>query len=435
MIISFSVQNYRSIYQKKTLEMTASKLSKKESVLESYFSPINYNKLPLLKSAVIYGANASGKSNFLKAMYLFKMLIVDSIDYKVGAKLPFEPFRLFKNADQKPTSFELDFIANDNIRYVYGFTYNVDEILEEHLISFEKKQRKNIFTREKNKGISFGKTYKGQRKSLEEQLLSNNLFLTKAANSNNEILHGVYKYFAGGFNVFMSSNIGELFSKQKSLEDNYYKKHIGDFLKAADTGIESFYVKKRDISSLKIPEGFPNELKEKFTNDYSLKANVSHYVCTEISDMSESEFENISFSESVEWDMDEESSGTRKLFGLSGVIIDILNEGTQLIVDEINNSLHPDISKFLVNLFNNKRSNPKNAQLIFSTHDTSLLSSEIFRRDQIWFTEKNPCGVTDLFSLCTFDKNKVRSEVPFDKWYLSGRFGAVPSVQDFQLKI
>ena len=131
------------------------------------------------------------------------------------------------------------------------------------------------------------------------------------------------------------------------------------------------------------------------------------------------------------FDLSDESEGTQRLYGLGGMILSLMDQGYTVLIDELNNSFHPLITEMLIKLFQDPNTNPENAQLIFTTHDTSILKPELFRRDQIWFTEKDKYGATSLYSLSEFDYDKVRPNVPFDKWYLSGRFGALPLIKDF----
>lgn len=422
MIIEFTVSNFRSIYERLSLSLLASKLTGKEDTKTNYFKPVKYKNIPILKSAVVYGANASGKSNLLKAMAFFKSFIVDSTNLKHGEELPHQPFKLFRNATNEPSQFEIEFIASDNIKYIYGFSFNKSEILEEYLTSYITAKPTEIFIRKSGGEIQFSASFKGPKRSLVEQLQKNHLLLTKAANSNFEQVHSVYNFFKDNLNIFTSNFSNDIFSKKRSYEDGYYRKYINEFLKIADTGIDSFEVTKKEIGELNFPGNIPDSLKERLLEGLSYQANVVHYT----SDGGEPEI--------VKWTLDEESSGTIKLFALAGPIIDILNRGHILIFDEINNSLHPLISEFIVHLFNREESNPNHAQLIFTTHDTTLFNKSIFRRDQIWFTEKDQFGMTQLYSLCSFDKKDVRWDVPFDKWYLSGRFGALPLIKDFRLK-
>ncbi|HTA26898.1 MAG TPA: ATP-binding protein [Bacteroidia bacterium] len=419
MIIEFSVQNFRSIYDKVTLSMLASKLTGKEATLDNIFYHENYPNIPLLKSAVIYGANASGKSNVLKSLEFFKDFIIDSTDYKFAQPLPHEPFRLNRKGPTEPSYFQIDFIARDKIRYIYSFKFDENEVVEESLSSFSSRKETRLFFRKKGEKINFSSSFKGEKKVLEDQLLANNLLLSKAANSNYEQLQIVYTYF-NGLNIFLEHPKGGEFSKKKSIEDDYFKKYITEFLRVADTGIDSFEIKTEkkhtgliDFNSILKVFNFSSPL-------YDIE--VIHYTSDDYKP------------KQVRWDMAEESAGTRKLFDLAGYIIEILYKGDILVFDEINKSLHPHLSKFIIDLFHNKKTNPKNAQLIFTTHDVSLLTSELFRRDQIWFTEKNNKNMTELYSLGSFDKKDVRKDVPFDKWYLSGRFGAIPILGELNMK-
>ncbi len=419
MIIEFSVQNFRSIYDKVTLSMMAAKLTGKEATLDNIFYHENYPNIPLLKSAVIYGANASGKSNVLKALHFFKNSVVNSTDNKFGEELDYQPFRLLKDAPKEPSCFEMDFIAQDGIRYIYGFKATVKEVLEEYLSIFTSRKETKLFIRKKGEKIQFSSSFKGEKKVLEEQLLKNNLLLSKAANSNYQQLQIIYTYFSHHINLtdeikgttYYSHEYYEakFYTAKKINENDSFTKRVIDILRSADTGIENFKVKKYE--------------------DNGALFSIGDYYDIEVM---HTYFDNES-SLSVTWPLAEESEGTQKLFELTGVILDILDNGETLIFDEINNSLHPHLSKFIIDLFHNKKTNPKNAQLIFTTHDATLLTKENFRRDQVWFTSKNEKGMTQLYSLGDFDKKEVRWDIPFDRWYLTGRFGAVPNIQDYKL--
>lgn len=416
MIIEFSVQNFRSIYDKVTLSMLASKLSSKEATLDNVFYHPNYPNLPLLKSAVIYGANASGKSNVWRSLIHFvKPFILFSTDNKLGTKLDYDPFRLLPQAIQEPMCFEMDFVAKDNVRYIYGFKANKEDIEEEYLSAFTSRKETKLFVRKKGEKIQFSSLFKGEKKILEEQLLKNNLLLSKAANSNYKQMQVIYEYFSESMNFVWhdEENYSEYSeSMERAFYDEKFKKKITDLLQAADTGIEGISIKKKAVRHL-------INLDPDDATVYETE--VIHNILSN------------SKPDTIQWNIGEESTGTQRILALSERIIDAIDIGGVLIVDEINNSLHPHLSRFIIELFNNKKTNPKNAQLIFTTHDVSLLTSELFRRDQVWFTEKNNKGMTELYSLGSFDKKDVRKDIPFDKWYLSGRFGAVPILQEFKM--
>ena len=431
MVISFSVTNFKSIYDKTTLSMVATKLTGKDVGKGQCLTPKNYDKLPLLTTATIFGANASGKSTFFRAMEVFRNFIVRSTELKFGEKIRnYEPFGLNKSSIQEPTAFEMDFIAKDDIRYKYYFCYDNDSILDERLVSYASKKPTILFDRTDGE-ISYSTQLKGRKKFLEEQLLSNHLFLTKAANSNFDQLQSIYTFFSEYFIISTDkvTNINDpfkSFSKKVSFSDPYYQANIIKFLKIADTGIDDFIIKKEiDQNISKALKSLSDSIYTRaIAEDLTYHTHIVH------------KFQNDSGGiEQVVWNISNESSGTRKLFDLAGPIIDVLNSGKILIFDEMNSSLHPLICEFIVNLFNDPTININNAQLIFTTHDTTLLSKNIFRRDQVWFTEKNNEGKTELFCLSSFNKKDVRWNIPFDRWYLSGRFGGLPLIKDLQLDI
>jgi AAA15 family ATPase/GTPase len=421
MIISFEVQNFRSIYNPIRLDMLPSKMKGTKETEYNLFE-IPKHKLKVLKSAVIFGANASGKSNILKAFEFFEMFILNSIDLKLNQKIPFNPFRLFRVAENEPSVFTMEFLV-DASRYEYSFSIDDTKVCEEYLISYSSRKPSEIFSRKHGESIKFNANFKGEKKSLESQLLDNQLLLTKGANNKFEPLMQVYEYFQKKFNVFTSDFSDHSYSLRKSYEDDTFRKEIVNFLQVADTGIEDFFVKKVEVdqSSIKFSDAFPDELKSMILENKSYQTSVSHVSCEKEGDTNHTD---------VLWPVDEESDGTQKLLAIAGPIIDILKKGSVLIFDEINNSLHPLISRFLVETFNNPENNPNGAQLIFTTHDVTLLDNELFRRDQIWLVEKNRCGFTDFQSLCGFE---LRKDVPLEKWYLSGRFGALPIITDFKI--
>jgi uncharacterized protein len=421
MIISFEVQNFRSIYDPIRLDMLPSKMKGTKETDYNLFE-IPEHKLKVLKSAVIFGANASGKSNILKAFEFFEMFILNSIDLKLNQKIPFNPFRLFRVAENEPSVFTMEFLV-DASRYEYSFSIDDTKVCEEYLISYSSRKPSEIFSRKHGESIKFNANFKGEKKSLESQLLDNQLLLTKGANNKFEPLMQVYEYFQKKFNVFTSDFSDHSYSLRKSYEDDTFRKEIVNFLQVADTGIEDFFVRKEEVdqSSIKFADSFPDELKSMILERKSYQTNVSHVSFEREGDNNTTD---------VLWPIDEESDGTQKLLAIAGPIIDILKKGSVLIFDEINNSLHPLISRFLVDTFNNPEKNPKGAQLIFTTHDVTLLDNELFRRDQIWLVEKNRCGFTDFRSLCGFE---IRKDVPLEKWYLSGRFGALPIITDFKI--
>ncbi len=428
MLIDFTVCNFRSIKEAVTLSLLATNirehsgnvaLSKREKSIK------------LLKVGGVYGANASGKSNILKALDVFRNFIVGSTDLKLGQEIPYyDPFKLEKNRSREPSMFEMEFTLENDIRYRYGITFNREEIIKESLVFFPKVQEANLFLREKGKKIKFGDYFKGPAKTIENQLLKNNLFLSKAVNSNHKFLEPIYIYFRDALRSSTPAARGPAFpsfTTRECVKDGSHtnKSFIGELLKIADTGIERMDIDKKAISEaeIPIPDSMSMKMRKRIIEEFTLRPRMFHKV-----------FENGIEIDEIGFDIEEESNGTIKLYELAGEILHILKIGAVFIADELNNSLHPLMLRFIIELFHNPETNPNNAQLIFATHDATLLNPEIFRRDQIWLTDKDQYGATSLYSLSEFDYKKVRSQTPFDKWYLSGRFGALPLIGEFKYR-
>jgi len=432
MIIDFSVENFKSIKEEQTFSMAAVNLRNEHP--EHVFS---YDKnISLVKTAAIYGANASGKSNLLEALLALRNFIVDSTDLKLDARiLYYRPYKLDKNYSRRSSNFEIEFIGNDKIRYKYNISFNEKEVEKEKLVFYPRTQEALLFERKIGENITFGSQLKGRKKDIENQLLPNNLFLSKAANSNHEQLGNIYKYFLYNLNF----NTGFILARepcqsttmQLARQDNpEFKNKLIDFLIACDTGILSVGIRKNDrdnefsymlndiIDNIsKSEEHTGDDIKSKLWKPFSFKPVTYHTLFEDKKETGEAEFE-----------LYEESDGTLKMYALAGKLIPVLENGLTLIVDELDTSLHPHLSEYLIELFNSPEKNPNNAQLVFTTHDTSLLNSKLFRRDQVWFAKRNSYGATEFISLDEFDKDEVRKNVPFEKWYLSGRFGAIPKI-------
>jgi AAA15 family ATPase/GTPase len=422
MLIDFTIQNFRSIKEPVTLSLLAADISDHP---DNQFPSSREPDINLLKTAVIYGANASGKSNIINAFNAVQDFIVKSTDLKLGEKIKYyQPFKLEKGWDKKPAIFEIEFIAEDAVRYRYEIAYNHDEILKEHLLFYPKGQEANLFLREKDKPIKFGNNFYGPAKTVEKHLLENNLFLSKAANNNNKLLKAVYLYFRNTLRLshpMPALSIFTDFTTRECLKNESVinKDVISEFLKIADTGIEYMDIKKRMISEKEFPflDSMQKEVKKEIIEEMMHVPQMFHKV-----------FEDKKESGMTGFDLGDESDGTIKLYELAGEIFYVLKNGLVLIADELNSSLHPLMTQAIIKLFHQPETNPKNAQLIFATHDTTLLNPDMLRRDQIWLTEKDQYGMTSLYSVSEFYYRSVQASTPFDKWYLSGRFGALPII-------
>ncbi|MFZ1322611.1 MAG: ATP-binding protein [Ignavibacteria bacterium] len=431
MLVEFTVSNFKSIKNEQTFSLAAESL---KELKENVFKNPNKNdiKLDLLKSAVIYGANGSGKSNLIKAIKLLQQFILNSTDAKLNEEISYYfPFKLDENGKKEPVKMEIEFINTDKIRYKYSISYNRFEILNESLYYFPNGQEAKLFDRKSGSEIEFGESLRGEKKLIEKLLLKNVLFLSKGANSNNKQLEKIYEYFQGlSLNIIQGS-----YQYDIPIDFNYNmlpSDQLIRYLNAFDTGIREVKYQKEDSHEF---NDFMNVLisntkdslknRDDITIDFEklkFKPDFHHDVYKE---------DKITGTEPFK--LEEESIGTQKLYKILGSIYNVLNTGGTLILDEINNSFHTHLTKFLVGIFQSKESNKKNAQLIFTSHDTTILEYELFRRDQIWFTEKDKYGATSLYSLIEFKNSNLRKDTPLEKWYLSGRFGALPVFNEFLL--
>ncbi len=415
MILSLKIENFRSIKEPLLLNLTAeNRLKENDLPNNSLFE----KEIEVLKSLLIYGRNASGKSNVLLALKALTYLVENSDSFKHEEKInPYEPFLFDTNSKQKPVRFEIDFITVENkTKFNYIVSFNQSEIVYEALYIFPRGTQAKLFERNKNK-ITYGEYYKGAKKNIENDLLPNQLFLSKSSTSNIKYLDECYLYFSK--HVYVSTihdtdydkSIIRSFS-ELLLNDNKLKCNLLELLKAADTTISDFSIIENE-KELKFPDSFPDYLRENILERHKYEVKTKHAI-----------YENGEKVGDTKLDLEDESFGTKKLFAIGGLILDALNDGSVIIIDELDKGLHPILTKLLINLFNSKKNNPNNAQLIFATHDSSLLDLEMLRRDQICFVDKVYEEYSVLYKLS--DIKGVRKDIPIDKWYLSGRFKAVP---------
>lgn len=423
MLIDFTVKNFRSIKDEQTLSMVASDSS--GDLLDNGIKVSDEN-FRLLPSAIIYGANASGKSNIIRAIQEFKLMIMFSHKLSKDQKLFFfDPFRLDKQNMNNPSEFEIEFIAYDKIRYLYNVKYSEKEIIHESLFYYPKKQKTKLYIRNQDETIDFGSQLKGHKKQVENILLSNQLYLSVAVNNNLTQLNPVYKYFSEYLVTVFSSNswshIDFLLSSMIIpsgvflVENQDLKNDVKKYLQIADIDINDIILKEREVTSEPYKDmDLPQDVIANLNKSLKYVTYLRHQLVDDEG--------------YVDFNINDESDGTQRLFKLSQAIIPLLNKGGVLIMDEIDQSLHTMLSEFILSEFNSPERNPHGAQLIATSHDISLMKPENFRRDQVWFTEKEKNGATKLYSLDQFDKDKVRGNTSFYKWYLEGRFNAIPHI-------
>lgn len=424
MILSFEVNNFRSIREAVTLSMEKTALKDSKA---NIFAP--QPGLYLLKSAVIFGPNASGKSNLLLALKALEYLVLQSGQFKPDEAIAsYEPHKLDKSHQKAPVNIRISFIAEE-IRYDFQLSFSKTAIEKEDLYFYPNGVRTHLYTRVRGKEIKFGESYRGAKKTIARLLLDNQLFLSKAAENNVASLLPPYRFFSKGIMIFpfieeyRESNLSRLYARRLAEDgDSSFARRFNSLICALDTGISHVSAEEVNWEEYKFPGNMPEEVKSAVQENFKYDIKTQHPVFEGESEIGYETFE-----------IDEESKGTRSLFVIGGIILDALEAGRVLIVDEFEKNLHPDITRFLISLFHNPLTNPRNAQLIFATHDITQLSDDHFRRDQVWFTEKNTFGVTSLFR-CS-DIKGIRMGTPLDKWYATGRFGATPIINDLDFLI
>jgi AAA15 family ATPase/GTPase len=418
MLLQFTVNNYRSIKDTVIFSMkTASKDEKNSFIIRDY---------ELLQSAVVYGANASGKSNLLKAMATMRNIILNQTKVSQSTdRLPYEPFKLNSETEDASSSFEIVFFY-ENIKYRYGFEADAGAVYAEWLFSDEKGKESKLFYRDVDEGFYVNPTRFREGKGLEKKTLPNQLFLWKCDSENGVISQKILRWFLQFNMIDGLENTGYIDYTKQQLKNEDFKNDIVSLVRIADLGI-------KDISTDEIEAS--KELLEKIPLPQSLKDELLQQerlmqIDTKTVHQKFDKFNNPVSVVSFELNQ-EESVGTQKFFAMSAPILDTLKNGKVLMIDELDASLHPMLTIHLVKMFHNKRINTKNAQLIFATHDTNLLYGDLFRRDQVWFTEKDRYGATDIYSLIEYKKNPTRKESNKEKNYLQGRYGAIPYLSEF----
>ncbi len=391
MLIEFTVGNYLSFKDKKTLSLEAT------AIKDNPENVIDTGKYKLLRSSVIYGANSSGKSNFLKALNSMGDIVMSSANNNSTSEIDVSPFLLSTETESKPSYFEVLFLT-DGIRYRYGFETDNKIIHSEWLYECKANSEKSLFIRDKD-AIEVTSDFK-EGKGIEEKTRNNALFLSIADQFNGTISKKIMNWFNDHRILSGLRHEDRKGLTLRCLEDKVLEVLIKDFLSPLNLGFQDFKLKDGKIVT--------------YHNKFDKKGK---------------------FIEKYEFDLlEQESSGTNKLYDMAGQLIYGLKIGTLTVIDELDAKLHPLLTMAIVKLFNSPLHNKLNAQLVFATHDTNLLNYGCFRRDQIYFTEKNEFEATDLYSLVEYiepDGKKVRNDRSFEKDYIAGRYGAIPFVGNF----
>jgi AAA15 family ATPase/GTPase len=440
MLIEFSVSNYLSIKEAITFSMVASNAVKElesptEGINNIFWDKSNKNKY--LKSAVVYGANGSGKSNLLSAIGFYRRFILSSSnDRQADDEIRTIPFLLSTETENTPSSFEMVFVI-DTIRFRYGFEATKKTVTSEWLFGFDTEnstKESSYFTRENQDIKVFNKNFK-EGKGLENKTRSNALFLSTVAQLNGEVSNKIQNWLKTNINVISGLEDATTgYTIGRFQDQKEFRKKIINFFKLINLGIDDIKIEETALDNLSklspkkgedekiasLIQELQKELKERMKKGDAKEITINAF---------HKKFDEANkLIDTIALDFELESKGTQKLFGLLGPWFDTLEKGKILIVDELDSRLHTKLTAELLKIFQSSV-NTKNAQLIFASHDTNLLRNDLFRRDQIWFTEKDNTGSTDLYSLVEYKINQatsVRNDASFEKDYLIGKYGAIP---------
>lgn len=424
MVIEFSISNFKSIKEKQRFSMVPER-----KVKEHPDAILSVEKYQALSCSIIYGRNASGKSNLINAFSTLQKLVIESGNFEIGGKIPFyEPFKLDNKSKERPTEFKIDFIAKNGVRYLYEVSYTSETIIKEALYFYPKNQIAKLFERLSGNKVTYGEYYSGRKKELADSVYDNQLLLSKVRTEKVEILVQPYLFF---HKLIFISNVHDssydellltIYSNRAANKKNpHFFHNISKLLKTADTGIDSLSISENKFDELSLPYEMAEEEKKRLIERYKYKLRTTRNI-----------FEDGLLVGKTDFTLLDESTGTLKLFVVGGLIIEALADGQTLIIDELDKSLHPKLTRALIKIFMNKKTNPNKAQLIFATHDVSLLDLEFFRRDQIWFVEKEYEGNSTFYSVS--DISGIRKNVPLEKWYTSGRLGGTPEINQNELE-
>ena len=421
MLIEFSVGNYRSFKEKVTFSMVAANLVSQDKNLDTNNVIAVDKELSLVKSAAIYGANASGKSNLAKALQFMKWFMVNSSKETQSTEaIGVEKFRLSTETDDQPSFFEIVFLL-DGQQHRYGFTADREKVRSEWLYYVPKTRETKLFDRQEDT-FDVAKILKAN--GIPARTRDNALFLSVSAQFNVDKSERILDWITYQLNFISGMDDQELLGCTiNCLLEKENHNEIIELVKRLDLGIAGVELDQLDPKDIlrfdDVPEGMQHELKKILVQNNTKLNSIStiHQKFDRNKDPVLLE----------EFDLSsEESDGTQKIFALASLLIDALKHNKALIIDEFDARLHPLMSRSIVELFNSNGTNPHNAQLIVMTHDTNLLSNKIFRRDQIWFTEKDRYGATALYSLAEY---KVRNDASFESDYIKGKYGAIPYIQ------
>lgn len=418
MLIQFSAENHRSIFRRQTLSLVAGKLKESSAPALSTSDALGVDLLPAL---AIYGANASGKTNIIRALMFMDSAVGRSYrSWNPESPIPRTPFLFGETSERDPSTFEVELLL-DGTRYQYGFTLDSERILEEWAFAFPKGRRQLWFERTwtgTSHTYRFGKRLLGQNKTIEGLTRPNSLFLSAAAQNNHDQLSILYNWFANKLTYLTPStrNRAEI-TTARECADEGFRTRMAAIMSVADLGITGMEVDEEELS---------DEVR-KAVQALGTALNMTPPESGELPKVPKVKLKHRSWSDSGGFlPFDEESEGTQAYFAMVGVTTKALATGGTLLVDELDSSLHPLLALQFVKAFMSDRTNKRHAQLIFNTHDTNLLDTQVLRRDQVYFAEKDSQGATHIYPLSDF---KPRRGENLERGYLQGRYGAIPILE------
>ena len=414
MLIQFAVANYRSIKDEAVLSLVAGPGMEHLEHNVRALRMGGAHAMPLLRSAAIYGANAAGKTNLIRALAAMRSVVVGSS--RTDGELPVTPFLFNAEHKDQPTRFEIAFVAK-GVRYQYGFSATRNVVVGEWLHAWPRGRPQLWFERRRAEDgaqtFEFGGKLLGDRQVWRRATRDNALFLSTAATLNSTQLHPLYDWFKTHLHVVGIDGWSPLYSARCGQGER--KAAVLGFLQAADLAVSDLSVVDREFTEDMIPDEVPPAIREGMKRAWAgedfPEIHLVHRDPT---------------GRPVELDLRDESDGTQKMFALAGPWIDVLDKGHVVMVDELHDNLHPMLVRHLVGRFHDPALE-SDAQLVFTTHNTSILSQDVFRRDQIWFCERNARHETTLVPLSDFRPRKGLENL--ERGYLAGRYGAVPYIR------
>lgn len=411
MLLRFGVSNHLSIHGYQELSLVASSLKDPtEGLVDCPAAPTG----SVVPAVVVYGANAAGKTNLVRALTSMQGMVQDSQTKGIpGGGVPRHPFLLDgEMTSRSPSQFDIDFVSG-GIRYHYGFTVTDEAFESEWLHAIPRSHCRTLFSR-KGARFRFGRGLKGQNKAIAKLTRPNSLFLSAAAQNGHEQLLEIFGYFRS-IRIVRDIDVQGADAALR-LSEMGVDKRVVHFLRGIGTGVDHYRMKEREQleqhvarrRAFRAPQELSSEI-EATTDGREVTIELAH---------------RGSDGRCTYFELDQESAGTRRMLIVLSLVFQAIDDGAPVLVDEVDTSLHTQAAEAVLDLFHSEASNPRGSQLITTTHDTNLLNIEALRRDQIWFTEKDSVGATHLFPLTDI---RTRRGDSIEKGYLQGRYGAVPT--------